>query len=182
MRFHVFILTCYNTAMKLIRTFEITSDEFYDHLEETLLQDIQKTTKRKLNKKVIHSGYVYENRTAQCKITIDQYERGHIYQSTVRSRTDFVRITYKTKETENGLEITFDQFVSGIDDKMDQRNFLSRQFHSWISFGRMSRTLYDMRNDIINKRNGIQPAKNIQAEHYTLLKKVLNKKQENEEQ
>lgn len=164
--------------MKLIRTFAITSEEFYDYLEETLLKDIQKTTKRKLTKKVIHSGYVYENKPAMCKITINKYERGHIYQSTVKSRTDFVRITYETKETPEGLEISFEQFVSGIDDKMDQRNFLSKQFHSWISFGRMSRTLYDMRNDIINKRNGIQPVKNIQQERYTMLKKVINKKNE----
>ena len=168
--------TCYNTSMKLIRTFEITSDEFYDHLEESLLQDIQKTTKRKLDKKVIHTGYVYENSLAQCKITINKYERGHIYQSTVKSRTDFIRITYETKETDSGLEITFEQFVSGIDDCMDKKGFLARQFYSWVSFGRMSRTLYDMRNDIINKRNGIQPVKTQKPEQYTLLKKVLKKK------
>ena len=32
--------------MKLIRTFEITSDEFYDYLEAQLLEEISKTTKK----------------------------------------------------------------------------------------------------------------------------------------
>lgn len=173
--------TCYNTSMKLIRTFEITSDEFYDYLEDTLLEDIQKTTKRKITKKVIHTGYVYDNPMAQCKITIDRYERGHFYQSTAHTKTDFIRVSYETEETPEGLKITFEQFVSGVDDEMDKKNFLSRQFHSWISFGRMSRTLYDMRTDILNKRNGIKPVKNIQEERYTMLKKVMKRKYEDRE-
>ena len=39
--------------MKLIRNFKITSDEFYDYLEEKLLQDIQQTTGKKVKAKEI---------------------------------------------------------------------------------------------------------------------------------
>lgn len=48
--------------MKLIRTFEITSDEFYDYLEAQLLEEISKTTKKNVKKSVIKSGYSYENK------------------------------------------------------------------------------------------------------------------------
>ena len=37
--------------MKLIRTFEITSDEFYDYLEAQLLEEISKTTKKECKEK-----------------------------------------------------------------------------------------------------------------------------------
>ena len=39
--------------MKLTRTFNITSDEFYDYLEEQLLDSIQKTTQKKVEKSAI---------------------------------------------------------------------------------------------------------------------------------
>ena len=70
--------------MKLIRTFEITTDEFYDYLEAQLLEEISKTTKKNVKKSVIKSGYSYENKDARSKIVIDKYVRGKIYQSAVR--------------------------------------------------------------------------------------------------
>lgn len=162
--------------MKLIRTFEITSDEFYDYLENQLLEEIQKTTKKKINKRVIKKGYFYENKTAKCKITIDEYKRGSVYQATVHSQTSFVRITYHTQETKEGLQIEFEQFVSGQDDELDKKNFVSRQFHNWITFGRMSHTLYDMRTDILNKREGIETPKMPQQQQHEKLKSFLQKK------
>ena len=48
--------------MKLIRTFQITSDEFYSYLEEHLLEEIKKTTKKKnLSPSVLCTGYSYDN-------------------------------------------------------------------------------------------------------------------------
>lgn len=64
--------------MKLIRTFEITADEFYDYLEAQLLEEISKTTKKNVKKSVIKSGYSYENKDARSKIMIDQYVRKFI--------------------------------------------------------------------------------------------------------
>ena len=37
-------MACYNLDMKLIRTFEITSDEFYDYLEAQLWVKKEKTS------------------------------------------------------------------------------------------------------------------------------------------
>lgn len=166
--------------MELIRTFEITSDEFYDYLEEQLVSEIQKATHKKLSKNIIRSGYKFENKDAKSKITINQYERGKIYQSTVRSATSYVRITYQTQEKEEGLEIRFEQFVSGYDDQLDKKNIFSKTIHNIVSFGRMSNALYDMRTDIINKRNGVEKQKEFQRPDS--FKKVREKLQEKYEE
>lgn len=115
-------MACYNLDMKLIRTFEITSDEFYDYLEAQLLEEISKTTKKNVKKSVIKSGYSYENKDARSKIVIDKYVRGQIYQSTVKSATSFVRVCYETQETKEGLKISFEQFMSG-EEKLPQKMF-----------------------------------------------------------
>ena len=160
--------------MKLIRTFEITADEFYDYLEAQLLEEISKTTKKNVKKSVIKSGYSYENKDAQ-------YIRGQIYQSTVKSATSFVRVCYETQETKEGLKISFEQFMSG-EEKLPQKNVLYRTLHNWITFGRMSHVLYDMRDDIIKIRNGEKLQKSsIQPETHKRLKKFLTKKFEEQD-
>lgn len=169
-------MPCYNTLMKLIRTFDITSDAFYDHLEEQLLESIQKATGRKVTRKVIRKGYVFEDRNSHAKVTIDNYLRGCIYETTMRAFTSYIRVTYRTKETPEGLQIEFEQFVSGTDDRLEKMNFLSRQWHSWISFGRMSRTLYDMVNDIRNGKSGNSKLIPKQPEPFRFLRKRLEKK------
>lgn len=167
--------------MKLIRTFEITTDEFYDYLEAQLLEEISKTTKKNIKKSVIKSGYSYENKDARSKIMIDQYVRGQIYQSTVKSATSFVRVCYETQETKEGLKISFEQFMSG-EEKLPQKNVLYRTWHNWITFGRMSHVLYDMRDDIIKIRNGEKLQKSsIQPETHKRLKKFLTKKFEEQD-
>ena len=162
--------------MKLTRTFNITSDEFYDYLEEQVLNNIQKSSKRKVEKSAIKKGLTYDSKPAQCKVTIDEYKRGSVYQSTMRSMTSFICVTYHTEETKDGLKIDFEQFVSGHDDELDHKNFIVRSFYQWISFGRMSRTLYDMRNDILNKREGIQTFRMPQPERHKALRSFLQKK------
>lgn len=175
----IYLGSCYNTNMKLIRTFNITTEEFYNYLEDQLLRDIQKNTKRKVTKKDIHSGYQYENKDANCKITIDTYTRGSTYISTVKSQTSYIRVSYHTQETKDGLQIEFEQFVSDQDDRIQQMNFFARQLHNWVSFGRMSHTLYDMRNAIINKREGIETVNFQQPERHKLLRSFLQKKLNN---
>lgn len=166
--------------MKLIRTFKITSQEFYDYLENQLLEDIHKTTNKRISRKDIHKGFSYEKKAARSKITINDYQRNKLYSVTVRSNTDYISVSYKTNETKEGLEIVFEQFVSGYDDVREKKNFLSRTLHDWISFGRMSNTLYGIRNEILNIREGIVQKPIKQNEPFKRLRKSLEKKLEEE--
>ena len=68
------------------------------------------------------------------------------------------------------------------DEKLPQKNVLYRTWHNWITFGRMSHVLYDMRDDIIKIRNGEKIIKgNIQPETHKHLKKFLTKKIEEQD-
>lgn len=164
--------------MKLIRVFNITSDEFWDYVEDGIAQEVEKATKHRFKKKNLVSGFHYDNNAAKSKVKIDKYERGKIYQSTVKTLTDYVRVTYETKEVPEGLEITFEQIVGSYDDRKDEKNKVIRFFTDWTTFGRMSNTLYDMRNAIINKRDGIvvKDIKEMRRNNVTKLQKFLNKK------
>ena len=162
--------------MKLTRTFNIASDEFYDYLEEQLLDSIQKTTQKKVEKSAIKKGLTYDNKPAQCKVTIDEYKRGSLYQSTIRSITSVICVTYQTEETSDGLKIDFEQFISGHDDQFEHMNPIIRWFYQWIDFGRMSHTLYDMLTHILNKREGIQSYNLPQPEKFKTLRSFLHKK------
>lgn len=166
--------------MKLIRTFSITSQEFYDYLENQLLEDIQKTTNKRISKKDIRKGFSYEKKVARSKITINDYQRDKLYSVTVQSNTDYMTVSYMTNETKEGLEIVFEQFISGYDDVRNKKNFLSRTLHDWICFGRMSNTLYGIRNEIQNIREGIVTKPMKQNEPFKKLRKTLEKKLEEE--
>lgn len=162
--------------MKLIRTFAITADEFYDYLEQQLCADIQKASGRAVKAKDLKKGFCYHKKEARTKITIDEYERNKIYATTARCNTDYVKVVYQTQEKENGLEIVFEQFVSGYDDVRESKNRVVRFFYDWINFGRMSNTLYDMRQAILNKREGIEPKKLQPPKPLTGLSRVIEKK------
>lgn len=63
-----------------------------------------------------------------------------------------------------------------------KKNVLYRTLHNWITFGRMSHVLYDMRDDIIKIRNGEKLQKSsIQPETHKRLKKFLTKKFEEQD-
>lgn len=69
------------------------------------------------------------------------------------------------------------------EEKLPQKNVLYRIWHNWITFGRMSHVLYDMRDDIIKIRNGEKIIKgNMQPETHKHLKKLLTKKIEEQDQ
>lgn len=162
--------------MKLIRTFGITSDEFYDYLEEQLLQDIQSTTNRNVTVKDLRKGFRYEKEQADTTITIEEYVRGEVYSTTAKSKTDFITVTYRTKETKEGLEILFEEYLHSYDSVRDQKNAVSRGFHDWINFGRMSNTLYGIRTEILNRREGIETKKVQRPDTMKGLRKKLEKK------
>ena len=136
--------------MKLIRTLHITSDEFYDYLEEQLTLDIEKATSRKVRK--IETGLRYsqhgDNQFAKIDFRITKYERGHCYELVMKSYTDSTIIHYDTCETEDGLKVVFEETIN--DGK--KRNKLSQKFTEALCLSQRSRTIYDIETAIINKR------------------------------
>lgn len=161
--------------MKLIRTFEITSDEFYDYTEDRIIEEASKATNRKVRKKELCTGMHYRNQSTGVDVKIDCYERGKCYRATATTKTDFMTVSYETEETDKGLQITFEQILS---DDSRKKNKVSNAFSQLISFGRMSNTLYDIRNEILAIRNDVPLPKQQKPEQYKALKKYIQKKTE----
>ena len=87
----------YNSPMKLIRTWDISSDAFYDYLETKIAEEILQNTGRTV-KAQDFSGFRYRRKGADggadTVIVIDDYQRGKIYQVTARSLQETMTNTF----------------------------------------------------------------------------------------
>ena len=136
--------------MKLIRKLQITEDEFYDYLENDLLapyQDINPDVEFK-------KGAIYTNNqedpTAQVTLEILDYKRYSHYKALVKSYTDNLIISYQTLSLDNGnIEIIFEQNIQSF----KRKNRFFSLFKESIYLGRMSDSLQDLQQKIIQKRN-----------------------------
>ena len=139
--------------MKLIRTLHITSDEFYNYLEKEFINDAKKNANKKIAK--LETGTHYSRHSQDQYARIDfkvlEYKRGEVYCLEMKSYTDKVTISYKTKETADGLETIFEQDIES--DKHKKHNAIAKKFNETIYLSRMSRTIYDIEANIIKERN-----------------------------
>ena len=138
--------------MKLIRTLHISADEFYNYLEREFLNDAKKNCDKKITK--LEKGLNFykhaEDRYARIDIKVLDYKRGSIYALEMKSFTDTITISYKTKEVDEGLEVEFEQIIAS--EKNKKRNAISQKFSETVYLSRMSRTIYDIEAAIIKER------------------------------
>lgn len=138
--------------MKLIRTLHITSQEFYHYLEKELLQDAKKYGHKNVSRveKGLHFSKYGDDQYARVDVKVLDYVRNQIYSLQMKSYTDTVTVTYKTNETDDGLEIEFEEIISS--EKKKKRNKISQKFSETIYLSRMSQTIYDIETAIVKER------------------------------
>lgn len=140
--------------MKLTRTIKVSEDEFYDHLEQELIDAIQATTQKVISAKDIKKGLSYkkfeDNSHAQVDVQVLDYQRGSLYKVSVKSLTDTITISYETTVEKDGLKLVFHQNIDSFERK--KHNRLMKIFSEGVYFGRMSDTIYDIQKKIIKKR------------------------------
>ncbi len=163
--------------MKIIRTLKVTKDEFYDCLEENLLKTINKDSTQLLTSKDIKKGLKYSKNVndvyARSDFTILEYQRGELYKAKTKSMTDSIVLTYNTKQTENGLKVTFEQNILSHETRKQSK--LMKSFSELVFLSRMSNSLYDMQRLIFNKREGIVETE-VHPSMNPLIKKLISKK------
>ena len=153
--------------MKIDRSYDITADEFYDYLEEHLLADIEKATGRSLKPKDLEPGLRFSkvnendktNSLAPIYITINDYQRGSIYQATARSGAETAVTTYRTSMEDGKLHVVFTEQMSEFDGKKDQMGKVKRGYYEFTYLARMSRTLNDMIAGILRKKKDLPEPK-----------------------
>ena len=138
--------------MKLIRTLHISSEEFYSYLEKEFINDAKKNANKKITtiEKGLHFSKHGEDRYARIDFKVLDYQRGSLYVLQMKSYTDAITISYRTKEVTEGLEVEFEQMIES--EKNKKRNALSRKFSETVYLSRMSRTIYDIESAIIKER------------------------------
>ena len=82
------------------------------------------------------------------EISIQQYVRGECYRFKVTYMSDSTTIEYRTKSTDEGLQITMSQRIQSFEEK--SHNKISRAFHEAIYLSRMSHAIYDIEKSILN--------------------------------
>lgn len=143
--------------MKIIRTLEITSDEFYNYLEQELLAIANKdrTGKVAYTPADIRPGFKATRKTSKEELSaidliITEYVRGSCYKAKTKSIAETIEMAYLTKTVNDKLEVTFEQKMLHYEQK--KMNRLLRGFSDALYLSRMSNALYDMQSAIIKAR------------------------------
>lgn len=166
--------------MRLDRTFKITSDQFYDYLEQQVIEDVEKATSKKIRARDIKAGFKYVRKTDagdKIIVTVKDYQRGKTYSVSAHQFSQDVTTTYTTEQTPEGLHILMDFFSSDFEKKKDTMGKVKRTYQETVYYGRMSSQLISIIDDIQRDAEGITRKQDMPgrkaAEH---LSKFINKK------
>lgn len=166
----------YNGYMKIIRTLEITNEDFFNYLEHDLIDIIAKTGKT-ITAKDIKKGLKYtthgEDHFAKVEVTLMEYERGVIYKSRMKSMEDTITLSYTIEEDPKGIKVTFEQKIQSFETK--KMNRLMKGWSEAIYLGRMSDALYEIQKKAIQLRDGIVE-KPVEKKNHKLIQKLVEKK------
>lgn len=179
----------YNETMKLDRILKVTSDQFYDYVEEQFIKDVEKATSRVIKPRDMKDGFKYIRNDQNGKIVIylDHYTRGKTYAVRTTQGNFTASTSYTTEETPEGLHTIMEFYDSSFEKKKDKMNKLSRNFNELVYYSRMSSQIGRMASHIIKKANGLpireEPPGVVAARHvsnYFQKKFKRNKDDENE--
>jgi hypothetical protein len=172
--------------MKIIRTLTITSDEFYDFLETSVLAQANASpASRKFHRGDIRTGLRFAQGPAGARTTfvITDYVRGLRYCAQSCGVADTIFVSYHTNAKEEGLEVTYEQTIEGYEEASSKKNRFLRGFSDAVYLSRMSNSLYDIQNKILNHRQGADPKKTPSLPQrrepilYQIYKKSVEKKE-----
>lgn len=143
--------------MKITRTLKITTDEFYNYLEQDLMHRILEISNKEIKPSDIKKGLRYSKKDGDLSERIDisviDYKRGEYYKSKIKTTNDSMTLTYKTKPCDEGVIVDFIQIIDGFENSK-QGKFM-RTFSEGVYLGRMTDALYEIQNNVEKQREGI---------------------------
>ncbi len=142
--------------MKITRKLTITSDEFFDYLENQLLkianenlEDQEAYTNSDIQEgfQIIQSTNTEVNKV---ELFINKYIRGSEYAATATSLTDSYSMSYQVKPVSDGIEVVYEQI--NLTNPSPAKSGFFAKFGEALYLSRMSNSLYDVQNAIIKSR------------------------------
>ena len=104
----------------LIRTWDISSDAFYDYLERKIAAEISANTGRTI-RPADFSGFKYRKKGgADINITIVAYKRPGLCKVTARSMQETITNTFVIKEKDGKLEVTMTASISAYESQKNK--------------------------------------------------------------
>ena len=140
--------------MKIIRELQVTSDEFYDFLENEFLNQINQadnqTTKIDRLKKGLRYSKLSDNVYTKTDYEILDYRRHETYVIQISSHSEKTITSYKTKPCAKGLEVTLEQEQNKL--TKNSKSKLIKWMGELLYFGRLSENLYKIQGEIEKTR------------------------------
>ena len=140
--------------MKIIRELQVTSDEFYDFLENEFLNQINQadnqTKKIDRLKKGLRYSKLSDNVYTKTDYEILDYRRHETYVIQISSHSEKTITSYKTKPCSKGLEVTLEQEQNKL--TKNSKSKLIKWMGELLYFGRLSENLYKIQGEIEKAR------------------------------
>ena len=140
--------------MKIIRELQVTSDEFYDFLENEFLNQINQadnqTKKIDRLKKGLRYSKLSDNIYTKTDYEILDYRRHETYVIQISSHSEKTITSYKTKPCSKGLEVKLEQEQNKL--TKNSKSKLIKWMGELLYFGRLSENLYKIQGEIEKTR------------------------------
>ena len=140
--------------MKIIRELQVTSDEFYDFLENEFLNQINRAdnqTKKIVRlKKGLRYSKLSDNVYTKTDYEILDYRRHETYVIQISSHSEKTITSYKTKPCAKGLEVTLEQEQNKL--TKNSKSKIIKWMGELLYFGRLSENLYKIQGEIEKTR------------------------------
>ncbi|RRC93290.1 DUF3284 domain-containing protein [Streptococcus sanguinis] len=140
--------------MKIIRELQVTSDEFYDFLENEFLNQINQadnqTKKIDRLKKGLRYSKLSDNVYTKTDYEILDYRRHETYVIQISSHSEKTITSYKTKPCAKGLEVTLEQEQNKL--TKNSKSKIIKWMGELLYFGRLSENLYKIQGEIEKTR------------------------------
>lgn len=143
--------------MKVIRNLEITATEFFNAVFDELIEEIEKTDKKKFERTDFKTGFQYvhsaEDVYSRVEFEIVDYQEGSFYKCKRTSINGTTTISYEVVPIETGITVTFIQEAADQKETKKAAKLFSL-FGEANALGRMTDKLYSIQRRVINEKEG----------------------------
>lgn len=143
--------------MKITRKLTITVDEFFDYLENQLLNianaNLDEEQEAYTNSDIQEGFRIIQNPNVdvnKIELLINKYKKGQFYEATALSLTDSYQMSYKVTPEDDNILVEYEQI--NLNNFPAERKGFFAKFGEALYLSRMSNSLYDMQNAIMKAR------------------------------
>lgn len=143
--------------MKISRTLSITTDEFFDYLENQLLKiandNLDKEQEAYTNTDIQEGFRIIQNRDTavnKVELLINKYKKGELYEATASSITDSYRMSYQITPKDDTILVDYEQ-VNLNNFQAESKGFFAKLGEA-LYLSRMSNSLYDVERAVLKAR------------------------------